>query len=211
MTMNDIAVLERENHTLRNEKSQLHHECEEQRVQIQRLTNENTQVKEENHKIAERCKELEDAKCKLNALNSSQASLSNDDSKVKYYTGLPSFAVLLAVFNLVKSGVEVTSRCVLSPFQQMILVLMKLRLNFGDQDLAFRFGVSQSTVSRCVGKWVDNLYMHLKPLIKWPERDQLLKTIPMDFKKNFNNCVTIIDFFEVFMERPSNLRARAQT
>ena len=93
----------------------------------------------------------------------------------------------------------------------MILVLMKLRLNFGDQDLAFRFGVSQSTVSRCVGKWVDNLYVHLKPLIKWPDRDQLLKTMPMDFRKNFKNCVTIIDCFEVFMERPSNLRARTQT
>ena len=109
MTMNDIAVLERENHTLRNEKSQLHRECEQQRIEIQRLTNENTHLKEENHKIAERCKELEDAKSKLNTLNFSQASLSNDDLKVKYYTGLPSFAVLLAVFNLVKSSVEVTN------------------------------------------------------------------------------------------------------
>ena len=34
--------------------------------------------------------------------------------------------------------------------------------------------------------------------------------MPMHFRKNFNNCVTIIDCFEVFMERPSNLRARAQ-
>ena len=161
--MNDIVVLERENHTSRNEKNQLHHGYEQQRIEIQRLTNENTHLKEENHKIAERCKELEDAKSKLNELNFSQASLSNDDSKVKYYTGLPSFAVLLAVFNLVQSGVEVTSRCVLSPFHQMIVVLMKLRLSFGDQVLAFRFGVSQSTVSGCVGIWVDNLYVHLKP------------------------------------------------
>lgn len=137
-TMNDIVVLERENHTLHNENSQLHHECEQQRIEIQRLTNENTHLKEKKHEIQERCKELEDAKSKLNTLNFSQASLSNDDSKVKYYTGLPSFAVLLAVFNLVNSGVEVTSRFVLSLFQQMILVLMKLRLNFGDQDLAFR-------------------------------------------------------------------------
>ena len=33
----------------------------------------------------------------------------------------------------------------------------------------------------------------------------------MDFRKNFKQCVTIIDCFEVFMERPTNLKARAQT
>ena len=104
-------------------------------------------------------------------------------------------------------SVEVTNRSALSLFQQLMLVLMKLRLNFGDQDLAFRFGVNQSTISRCISKWVNVLYVHLKPLIKWPERDQLLNTMPMDFRKSFKNCVTIIDCFEVFMERPTNLKA----
>ena len=36
-----------------------------------------------------------------------------------------------------------------------------------------------------------------------------MKTAPVDFK-NFKNCVTIIDCFEIFMERPMNLKARAQ-
>jgi len=35
--------------------------------------------------------------------------------------------------------------------------------------------------------------------------------MPMDFRKNFKQCATIIDCFEVFMERPTNLKARAQT
>lgn len=92
-----------------------------------------------------------------------------------------------------------------------MLVLIKLRLNLGDQDLVFRVSVNQSTVSRCISKWVDVLYICLKPLIKWPERDELMKTMPMDFRKNFKNCIIIIDCFEVCMERPTNLRARAQT
>lgn len=45
--------------------------------------------------------------------------------------------------------------------------------------------------------------------MKWPERDEL--SMPMDFRKSFKNCIIIIDCFEAFMERPTNLRARAQT
>ena len=45
----------------------------------------------------------------------------------------------------------------------------------------------------------------------WPEREHLLKTMPMEFWKNFRKCVIIIDCFEVFIERPTSLMARAQT
>jgi len=84
-------------------------------------------------------------------------------------------------------------------------------LNLGDQDIAFRFGVNQSTISQCFNKWIDIMSIRLKPLIKWPARDELLKTMPMDFRKNFKQCVTKIDYFEAFMERPTNLKACAQT
>ena len=35
--------------------------------------------------------------------------------------------------------------------------------------------------------------------------------MPMEFRKKFNKCIVIIDCFEVFMERPKGLMARAQT
>lgn len=35
--------------------------------------------------------------------------------------------------------------------------------------------------------------------------------MPMDFKRKFSRCVVIIDCFEIFMERPATLMARAQT
>ena len=76
----------------------------------------------------------------------------------------------------------------------------KLRLNFGDQDLPYRFGVNPSTVLRCVRKWW-MLHMYIDQMAK---RDQLLKTMP---RKSFKNCVTIEECFEVFMERPTNLKA----
>ena len=55
------------------------------------------------------------------------------------------------------------------------------------------------------------MFLRLKPLIKWPGREELRKTMPVDFKTHFSKCVVIIDCFEVFCERPKPLKARAQT
>ena len=214
--------MERDNDSLRNENSRLHTKCEQQKGLIKQLTDENDLLRKEDHTLRdeshscnERCKKMENSTAttenKLSELYYSESSLRDDDTKVKYYTGLPSFGVLMALFTLFRGHMEVTNRSALNLFQQLMLVLMKLRLNLGDQDLAFRFGVNQSTISRCISKWVDVMYVCLKALIKWPERELLMKTMPMDFRKSFKNCVTIIDCFEVLMERPTNLRARAQS
>ena len=49
-------------------------------------------------------------------------------------------------------------------------------------------------------------------MISWPEREQLWKTMPMCFQYAFGKKVTVvIDCFEVFIDHPSNLLARAQT
>ena len=82
-----------------------------------------------------------------------------------------------------------------------------LRLDADEQDLAYRFGVNQSTVS---SKWVDVLFTKLS-LIYCPEWDQLMKTMPTDFRLYFRKCTIIIDCFEIFMECPASLKFRAQT
>ena len=97
-----------------------------------------------------------------------------------------------------------------SVFEQLIMVLMKLHLNLGDQDLAYRFQVTQSTVSRYFNRWINVLYTCLSCLITWPERDELMKTMPMEFRKHFRKCVVIIDCFEIFIERPTSQTPRAQ-
>ena len=52
----------------------------------------------------------------------------------------------------------------------------------------------------------------LKPLIIWPDRDVLHKTMPACFQESFGKkVVVIIDCFEIFVDRPSNLSARANT
>ena len=87
----------------------------------------------------------------------------------------------------------------------------EIRLGLGDQDLAYRFQVDQTTISRYVKRVIDHLYIRLNPLVRWPERHELMETMPVAFRKNFSKCVTIIDCFEVFIERPTSVKARAQT
>ena len=135
----------------------------------------------------------------------------DSDVKVRFYTGLPSYEVLMVVFEHVSSHVSRKTQN-LSHFQEFVKVLIKLRLNVPLQDLAYRFVVSVTTVSRIFSFWMVVMDVRLKFMISWPEREQLWKTMPMCFQYAFGKKVTVvIDCFEVFIEHPSNLLARAQT
>ena len=71
----------------------------------------------------------------------------------RFYTGISSFTVLMAIFNIVSAGISQKGISKLSKFEHFTLVLMKLRLHASNYDLAFRFGihVSESTVSPLLG------------------------------------------------------------
>ena len=134
-----------------------------------------------------------------------------DETKVKFYTGLPSFAVLMTIVNLIVPHLK-QYKVNLTPFQMIVLTLMRLRLNLPIQDLAYRFDVSVSTISRVFRNVVNVMYVRLVPLsVIWPDRDVIFKTMPMSFRNKYKHCVSIIDCFEIFIERPSDLVARAQT
>ena len=92
------------------------------------------------------------------------------------------------------------------------MALIRFRLNLTLQDLAYRFEISVSTTSAIVLKWIDILFVRLRPLIKWPTREDLMTTTPMSFRQHFKTKVAvIIDCFEIFCNQPKNLLARAQT
>ena len=135
----------------------------------------------------------------------------NDDKKVQFYTGLPSFDILNIVFHRIVPFVNRKSQ-LLTPFQEFIMTIMKLKLNMPFEDLAYRFNVSVSTVSRTFQAWMIVMDVRLQPFIKWPDREALWRTMPQCFQQSFGKKVTvIIDCFEIFIDRPPNLLARAQT
>ena len=81
----------------------------------------------------------------------SQQFLQNDEC-VKFYTGLPSFKILKAVFYFVSPPTEYFNEnpTKLTAFQEFMIILAKLRLNSPLQDFAYKFNVSVATVPHFV-------------------------------------------------------------
>ena len=162
--------------------------------------------------LQQRNNEIHELQEKILHASLNEDSFKDNDEKVLFYTGLPKFALMMTVFHFLESFINTTARTSLSKFQQFLLTMMRLRLNLSLCDLGYRFGVSTSTALRVFTAWPDVTYIRLSPLIRWPSREELWKTMPLSFRKHFGTKVTIIiDCFEVFFDKPSNLLARAAT
>ena len=75
-------------------------------------------------------------------------SLRNDPEKVRFYTGLPNYFVFETVMWLLAPHMDGAKNVKLAKFQQLLLTLMRFRLDLRNQDLAYRFGVKVGTVTR---------------------------------------------------------------
>lgn len=116
-------------------------------------------------------------------------SLSTDEKKCKYYTGL-TFPVLKTLYPYIELFIHFHAKTALDKSSQLILTLMKLRLNLDFTQLAFLFNVSNTTATNYFEIIIEVLYRRLKPFIKWPERDILQRNIPKCFKEAFPDGVT---------------------
>ena len=135
-----------------------------------------------------------------------------DNEKVKYYTGLPSFATLMVLLSHLLPFLPQGNRRLLSPFQMLMVTFMRLRLNLPVQHIAHLFKVHRTTISSTFAETLSVMYNRFSNLVHWPDRDSLRESMPHQFVEAFgDNVAVIIDCFEVFIERASNLKARAQT
>ena len=82
------------------------------------------------------------------------------------------------------------------------MTLLRLRLGRMEQDLAHRFGVSQSTVSRVTTTWINLLYLKLKKIPIWMKKECVRSTMPQQFKKQYPSTRIIIDATEIYVEQP---------
>ena len=138
--------------------------------------------------------------------------IKNDDKATCFYTGIPKYCQFLKLFDLLLPLVPAKSESDLSLIDEFFGVFLKLRLGVPHQDIAYRLNVSESTVGRLFHKWLDVMSIHLRCLIAWPDDEQLRKNMPSSsFRKHYMNVKCIIDCFEIFIERPSLLAARAAT
>ncbi|XP_054720568.1 uncharacterized protein LOC129230193 [Uloborus diversus] len=156
--------------------------------------------------------ELSKVKDNLKKITLNEDSFKDNDDKVKYFTGLPTYALLLIIFDVVQHHLKETPQSALSKFQKLLLTLMHLRLNFDFTDLAYRFGVSKSTSSRAFEDCLYVMHKRFSRMVSWPERSDLVEKVPSSFLDAFGKKATIIiDCFEIKIEKPSNVVAAAQS
>ena len=92
------------------------------------------------------------------------------DDKVKVFTGLQSYEIIITVYSVIKTLLKENSS--LNSFQQFLLTCMKIKLNLPMQFLAYIFDVHKSTVSRIFSDVIDVMDAHLVPLLLfWPDTE----------------------------------------
>lgn len=134
-------------------------------------------------------------------------TLRHETKKFQFYTGLDVARFDWLFANLVNMPQKTKA---ISQRDHLLLVLMRLRQGFMIKDLAYRFGIREATASLIFRSCIPQMARQMLKLLKWPSRAALRSNLPKCFRKH-QSCVAIIDCTEIFIERPLNLNARAQT
>ncbi|XP_019616711.1 PREDICTED: uncharacterized protein LOC109464218 [Branchiostoma belcheri] len=188
--------------------------------------------------VEEECKHLKKTvhslKAQVNANTFCANAFRGDDDAMRFYTGLPSFDVFMALYEYIapkamqlqywrgSSTVRDSKphqrpgmcrpgpkkKCTL--LDEFFLVLVRLKVGLFHKDLAIRFNLSESTVSRIVTTWINFLYLELPLMFPFPTQADIRANMPLQFSQ-YPTTRIIIDCTEIFIEVPSAMLAQSQT
>ena len=177
----------------------------------------NTEENRESEKLEARIMELEGKVKELTESGHSESrfsleSIASDDVKVAFYTSFPSYQHLRICFDFLGPAASKLiyrdSKRVLDhsnkgrprslpPIEEFFLTLVRLRLGLLEQDIAYRFCVSQSTVSRIFTTWINFMYLQFKQISLWPPRHLVHSHVPKIFREKYPTTRVVIDATEV--------------
>lgn len=170
---------------------------------------ENQQLRKENSELKEKVKRL----------TWSVEKIKDDDKATKFYTGLPSFSVFLWLFSFLSAKAENMTfwdgkntpserrrplKTSIPLIDQLLAVLIRLKVGLFTRDIADRFCISSSTFSSIFVTWICLLYEELKVINVYPSRQLVKQTTPVAFK-SYPNLRIILDCTEIFVQRSSSL------
>lgn len=192
--------------------------------------NESQSLQQEILALKEKIQSLETTIHELNSKPKFELSDHKDkDHDIAFYTGFPNYDTLLLCYDLLKEKAEHLcyqnrdeteyhpaeynkpgSKRKLTIWQELTIVLLRLRLGLLEKDLAERFRISMPTVSVIWRTWIKFMRKELEPVcIQWPSKDQIVHFMPPVFKTFYPDLVSIIDCTEIQMESPSSLDNRS--
>ncbi|KAL3880033.1 hypothetical protein ACJMK2_032305 [Sinanodonta woodiana] len=136
-------------------------------------------------------------------------NMQDNDKKIKFYTGLPNSDTFLSLFEETCTHAK-RHKTKLKHKDELLMTLIKLRRNLAMEDLAYRYDTTVSQVTKIFHRWLQALYIAVGGLVMWPESDEMELTEVFQ-NDSLRKVRCIIDCTEIFIERPSILKARAQT
>lgn len=143
-------------------------------------------------------------------------NIKDDDKLVVLYTGLPSSKIFMALYDLIKDvdikyylGWNVIR---LHKIDQLLLTLMKLRLNSPHLDLAQRFAISSAAVTNIVLTFVHLLYEYLyeQLMVNISRHHKNMSCLPSCFS-SFTNCRIVIHCTEIFTVTRKSMKTQRLT
>ena len=153
-----------------------------------------------------------------------------DDRKMRYYTVFFTHGLFKACFDFLSqsakemrtwqgkrtsTGERLSDKTGPKPKlplqEQFFLVMVRLRLGVTVEDLADRYFINPSTVSRIFITCINLMYVKFKELPMWMSRSKVDKWMPPNFKKWYPTTRVIVDGTEFFIEKPSSLARQSAT
>ena len=148
---------------------------------------------------------------KSNYDNINYKSVAEDENKLYFYTGIPTVPIFDLIFDFAENSINQSDISKWTKQEIFVMILMRLRLGLLERDLAYRFDISQPSLSKILHEWLPILATRLSFSVTRTRREELWKALPACFRESFPKCSVIIDCFEIFIEKLFNITARAQT
>ncbi|KAK9973148.1 hypothetical protein ABG768_023892 [Culter alburnus] len=141
------------------------------------------------------------------------------DKDIRFFTRFASYDLLMRFWALIEpslpSMISVTqaqrgtftepssTTRSLQPIDEMFMFLNYLALGSKQRDLADRYGVHQSTVSRIITSWSNFLYTVLGSVRIWIPEEKIREHLPAEFK-DYADTTVILDCTELRCQCPSS-------
>lgn len=123
-------------------------------------------------------------------------------NKCRFYLGIPEDSYIV---------VPLLQRYTCCSLTDIYVTLKKIKVNLPFSYIGDDFGISGSQAAKIFNKTLPRLSSFLKTFIYWPPKDKIKLLLPIPFRANYYDVESIIDCFEVEIEKPSDPIKQAST
>lgn len=122
--------------------------------------------------------------------------------KSRFYLGLPEDVYKLTSCLSNVAGIQI---------RDVLITLKKIRLSDTFERLGDDFCTSTSNVQKIFASTVPKIANKMQQLVYWPQSSIIKRLLPIPFRKRYREVESIIDCFEIEIQKPSNPLMQALT